>query len=140
MRWLLGVALAFLLACAPVQPAEAPVEPAAEPAVSVEDVPAEPAKEEIKILEDIEEIPEAPEQIIEPAAVPAELNCMDECDQRCELDARAACSENFNRDCKAKCGTIIEPITCATACSFDKRNCIPFFEDACKNKCVQVCN
>jgi len=141
MKWILSLALVFLIACVPAQVAEQPAvenaeEPVPETAVKVEQVP----EEEIKIIEEVDEIPE-PEVIIATAVEPepVELTCEEECENICERDARNACAENFNRDCKAKCGTIIEPITCATACSFEKRNCIPFFEKACKGLCTQYC-
>jgi len=129
-----------MLACAPVE------KPAPEPAVAVETVSepppvdVQPVPEAPEPVEEVKEEPKPPEQIIEPIPQPAELSCMEECEAKCVKDADNACSEPFNRDCKQKCGTIIDPSACSTACSFDKRNCIPFFEKTCKNTCVQICN
>ena len=85
-----------------------------------------------------------PQVIIIPESRPAEdsvADCIEKCDSSCRTSAGFACSKPSGADCRASCGSIIDPSACSTACSLrSARICEPKFIEFCSAKCIGRCH
>lgn len=83
------------------------------------------------------------EIIIIPESKPAEdpvQDCMNKCETSCKNSAALACGKSTGTECKANCGTIIDPSACSTACSLrNAHSCEPKFIEFCTSKCAGRC-
>ncbi len=67
--------------------------------------------------------------------------CIENCNSDCEISADFACSKPSGTDCKAACGSIIDPSACSTACSLRNANaCEPKLMEFCSAQCVGKCH
>lgn len=103
-----------------------------------------PADESVPVLVPENVLPrDEPEVIVIPESKPAEdpvQACLDKCEASCKTSARLACSKPTGVECKANCGSIIDPSACSTACSLRNANaCEPKFVEYCSSMCVERC-
>ena len=87
---------------------------------------------------------EEPQVIVIPESRPAEdpvSDCIGKCESSCRTSAGFACSKPSGADCKASCGSIIDPSACSTACSLrSARICEPKFIEFCSAQCIGRCH
>jgi len=119
----------------PVTPA-----PAAQPVPVAQDVvtPASPQWVPENVLPRDE-----PEVIVIPAVEQVEdpaQKCLDDCVKSCTSSAKLACGSGSGAECKSRCGSIIDPSACSTACSLRSAHaCEPKFNDYCAATCKTRC-
>jgi hypothetical protein len=84
-----------------------------------------------------------PEVIVIPESKPVEdpaQKCLDDCVKSCATSAKLACGSNSGAECKSRCGSIIDPSACSTACSLRSAHaCEPKFNDYCAATCKTRC-
>ncbi len=134
MKWLL-LFLLLLVGCMRPQYAESNVAPTPLP----QETKTEPLEPEIKLPQETEVI--SVNDAVPPAVSKGEVPCIEDCNNRCEENAKIACMQTERAGCRASCGEIIEPSACVQACTFLSRPdiCNQQFEQFCKAKCVGEC-
>lgn len=102
----------------------------------------EPVSESEPVSEVVEQEP-VPEVIVIVERRPIKdfvKSCVKGCHLQCDADASVACAQGTSADCKSKCGNVIVPSACSTACSFRRAgSCVQKFNQYCGAQCEAKC-
>jgi len=142
MRWVV-LALIFLISCAPAVK-EVAVTPSTQEVVAKPVVEAKPKPVVTQPpLETAQILPAEPlkEETESPKLSPLE-ECVNLCNENCERAAQNACTQRERSQCKANCGSIIDPSACSQACTYitQPNVCKQQLEEFCSNQCVEQCH
>lgn len=86
-------------------------------------------------------VPEERVVVVIPANRQPSNDCLDSCALSCRQSSLNACGQRTGSSCRLRCGSIIEPSACASACALKDANaCVPKFVEFCTAQCSVRCS